>query len=155
VNADLVAREMRIDSYAAKGLVDQIRRELFQQKESFIFETVFSDPVGEKLNYFKAVEKSGYTVVLIFIGLRGSQLSSERVAMRVMKGGHDVPEQKIVERYQRVMGNLKKALNELTNVLVYDNSDLNEPYRLVAVRTEGAIVQMHGRTPNWLSKLLR
>jgi predicted ABC-type ATPase len=63
-------------------------------------------------------------VVLFFIGIEGAEVSDERVAMRVLKGGHDVPADKIVERFPRVMANLKRALTELSNVRVYDNSDL-------------------------------
>jgi predicted ABC-type ATPase len=49
VNADVLARELRIEPYAAARLADGIRNELVRQRESFVFETVFSDPVGEKL----------------------------------------------------------------------------------------------------------
>src|SRR5580692_13152039 len=121
VNADVVARDLSIDPYRAAKLADGLRRQLTEQGESFIFETVFSDPIGHKLTFLKQAERSGYTVVLFFIGIDGPERSSERVAMRVLKGGHDVPADKIIERYPRVMSNLKRALVELSNVMVYDN----------------------------------
>jgi predicted ABC-type ATPase len=101
------------------------------------------------------VERSGYTVVLLFIGIDGPLVSDERVAMRVLKGGHDVPVEKIKRRYPRVMENLKRALAELSNVRVYDNSDLKIPYRLVATKENGANVVLQGMTPGWLRTLLR
>jgi predicted ABC-type ATPase len=154
VNADVVARDLDLDPYKAAKLADTLRRQLVEQRESFIFETVFSDPVGDKLTFLKEVEISGYTVALFFIGIDGPELSDERVAMRVSKGGHEVPSEKIRERYPRVMSNLKRALAELSNVRVYDNGDLKRPYRLVAKKENGLGIELHGATPDWLRKLL-
>jgi len=64
---------------------------LVAQGESFVFETVFSDPVGDKLKFLRRASTRGYTVVLCFIGLASPELCDERVAMRVLQGGHDVP----------------------------------------------------------------
>jgi predicted ABC-type ATPase len=154
VNADVIALELQIDAYRAAGLADELRRQLIEQRESFIFETVFSDPVGDKLEFLKAAERAGYSVVLFFIGVAGPAVSDERVAMRVAKGGHDVPVDKLVERYPRVMRNLQRALAELSNVRVYDNGDLKRPYRLVATRENGQAVGLHGPVPEWLRGLL-
>jgi predicted ABC-type ATPase len=154
VNADVVARDLAIEAYRAAKLADILRRQLIEQRESFIFETVFSDPVGDKLTFLKEVEQGGYTVVLFFIGVEGAEISDQRVSMRVLKGGHDVPARKIKDRYPRVMNNLKRALTELSNVRVYDNSDLTQPYRLVATRQSGQKIQSHGITPRWLHPLL-
>ena len=51
VNADDIARELGISAYEAAQIAGALRRELVRQRESFIFETVFSDPVGEKLAF--------------------------------------------------------------------------------------------------------
>jgi predicted ABC-type ATPase len=154
VNADVLAQELNVDAYSAARLADGLRRQLIEQGESFIFETVFSDPIGDKLEFLKEAERTGYAVVLFFIGIAGSRVSEERVAMRVAKGGHDVPADKVAERYPRIMRNLQRALAELSNVRVYDNGDLNRPYRLVATRENGNQVELHHPIPEWLSGLL-
>ena len=154
VNADEIARDLRADAYAAARMADTLRRELLAEHESFIFETVFSDPVGDKIAFLKEAERSGYTVVLFFIGAKGPEISDERVAMRVLKGGHDVPADKLKERYPRVMKNLQRALLEISNVRVYDNSDLRDPYRLVATRENAQNIELLGETPEWLRLLL-
>src|SRR5688500_15201591 len=69
VNADAVARELDLDPYDAAKVADALRRELVRQRESFVFETVFSDPVGDKLAFVTEAMNSGYNVVLCFIGL--------------------------------------------------------------------------------------
>jgi predicted ABC-type ATPase len=81
VNADEIARELQGDAYAAAEMADAIRRELVAKRESFIFETVFSDPVGDKIAFLKEAEMSGYTVALFFIGMKAAEVSKERVAI--------------------------------------------------------------------------
>ena len=53
VNADRLASELDLDAYAAARVADSLRRELVGQRESFAFETVFSDPVGDKLGFLQ------------------------------------------------------------------------------------------------------
>lgn len=154
VNADAVARELDVDTYAAARLADAIRRELVQRRESFVFETVFSDPVGDKVAFLKQAAESGYTVVLCFIGIAGPDVSEERVAMRVSQGGHDVPTDKLGSRYPRTMANLKIAIRQLPHVLIYDNDDLSTPYRQVAVCGQGRLLQSSPPIPEWLRPLV-
>jgi predicted ABC-type ATPase len=154
VNADVLAETLAIDAYAAASLAEELRQQRIERRESFIFETVFSDPVGDKVEFLKSAEKIGYSVFLIFIGIDDPELSSDRVAMRVSQGGHDVPVRKLTERYPRVMKNLKRALAELQNVWVYDHSDLEIGYRLVAIKENGQEIALLDPTPEWLGSLL-
>ncbi|HEX9290446.1 MAG TPA: zeta toxin family protein [Anaeromyxobacteraceae bacterium] len=155
VNADDIARELQIDAYEAARFAEQVRQILFEAGESFVFETVFSDPAGAKLAFLASAKEKGYTVVLVFIGV-DADASEERVAMRVAKGGHDVPTEKLATRHPRTMRNLKAALRELPNVLVYDNSDLAQPYTLVAEYVDGALVGPDPRPPPppWFAKVM-
>lgn len=154
IKADVLAQQLELNPYRAAGLAEALRRQLVEQGESFIFETVFSDPVGDKLAFMKEVIVRGYTVVLVFIGIASPQLSDDRIAMRVSRGGHDVPPDKVTARFPRVMHNLHRARAELDNVRVYDNSDLRRPYRLVALREAGRAIEVHSPVPEWLRPLL-
>lgn len=151
LNADAIARELEIDAYEAARVVTELRKELVRQRESFVFETVFSDPVGDKLKFLKAAEQSDYTVVLCFIGVSGPEISEQRVAMRVSQGGHDVPSEKLVSRFPRTLANLKAALRELGHVLIFDNDDLANPFRKVALVERGRLAWSADRAPEWLS----
>jgi predicted ABC-type ATPase len=116
--------------------------------------TVFSDPVGEKVAFLKSAVSRGYTVVVCFIGLETSELSEQRVAMRVSQGGHDVPSDKLKSRFPRTMANLKAAIVQLPHVFDFDNSDLAEPFKLVAV-FENAVAQTSAITmPKWMKAVL-
>ena len=52
VNADLLAGELGIDAYQASEVTTRLRQVFVDQGESFVFETFFSDPVGDKLWLF-------------------------------------------------------------------------------------------------------
>jgi len=154
VNADVLARQLNLDPYAARRAADALRRELVRQRESFVFETVFSDPVGDKLAFLREAAESGYTVVLCYIGIAGPDVSEERVAMRVSQGGHDIPTEKLKSRFPRTLANLKAAIRELPHVVVFDNSDLRTPFRQVAIVERGRLVWSTESVPAWLQPLL-
>jgi predicted ABC-type ATPase len=150
VNADELARELGLAPYDAAEVASKVREALVAQRESFVFETVFSDPVGDKLAFLQRARDAGYTVVLCFIGLASADLSDERVAMRVLQGGHDVPTEKVVARFRRSLENLRRAIRELPHVIVYDNSDLAHPFRKVAEFENGRTVEVASPLPRWV-----
>jgi predicted ABC-type ATPase len=154
VNADNLARELNLGAYEAAGVADAVRRELLKQRESFVFETVFSDPTGDKLTFLREAAEAGYTVVLCFIGISGTDVSEQRVAMRVTQGGHDVPTEKLVARFARTMANLRVAMREIPSVWIFDNDDLRTPYRLAAIFEGGKPVKVSQPVPRWLQPLL-
>jgi predicted ABC-type ATPase len=154
LNADLLAQEFDVDAYEAARMVAALRVELVKQRESFIFETVFSDPVGDKLAFLKKTAHAGYSIVLFFIGIADASTSEQRVAIRVAKGGHDVPTEKLVARFPRTLANLGAAIRELPCVLIFDNDDLRTHFRHVAVFMNGHGIQLNKPVPSWLQPLL-
>ena len=154
VNTDVMARELKLEADQAARMADVLRRQLVEQRESFVFETVFSDPVGDKLEFLKEAAGIGYTVVLCFIGLTGPDVSEERVAMRVSQGGHDVPSAKLVSRFPRTLANLQAAIRELPHVWVFDNDDLRESFRRIAVYEQGHPLFLARSAPKWFSHLV-
>ncbi|HET8733949.1 MAG TPA: zeta toxin family protein [Anaeromyxobacteraceae bacterium] len=154
VNADDLARELAIGPYEAAEVASRLRETLLEQGESFVFETVFSDPVGEKVAFLKRAVARGYAVVLCFVGVDGPEVSEERVAMRVLQGGHDVPSAKLAERFPRTLRNLGRAIRELPYVQVFDNGDLARPFRKVAVYRGGKEIEVATPRPRWLVRAL-
>ncbi len=154
VNADVIARQLGMDPYQAARVAAAVRGELLRQQESFVFETVFSDPVGDKLGFLRDAVHAGYTVVLCFIGISGPEVSEDRVAMRVSQGGHDVPTEKLASRCPRIIENLRAAMRELPYVWIFDNDDLSKPFRLAAVSEGGRVVRLEKPVPGWLKAVL-
>ena len=116
--------------YAAAREADRQRQELLLARESMAFETVMSHP--SKIEFAIAARTASYQVTLIFVGVINSEISILRVKQRVANGGHDVPRQKIVDRYDRVMSLLPQAIRAVDRALLFDNSDDLTGAKLVA-----------------------
>jgi predicted ABC-type ATPase len=155
INADDIARELGISAYEAAQIAGALRHELVRQRESFVFETVFSDPVGEKLRFLVDAATVGYNVVLCFIGIADPETSEARVAMRVSQGGHDVPSEKLASRFRRTIKNLKAAIQILPIVLIFDNDNLADPFRRLAEFRNGKPLTLSEPIPEWLRSALR
>jgi predicted ABC-type ATPase len=59
---------------------------------------------------------------LIYVMLESPDLNVERVRLRARKGGHDVPEAKIHERWARSLQQLSWFLEQADRAVIYDNS---------------------------------
>lgn len=153
INADEISRLTDMGPYDAALLADALRQELVAAGESFVFETVLSDPVGAKVGFLVDAHARGYHVVMCFIGLDSAATSDERVAMRVLQGGHDVPEEKVRDRYARSLENLARAIRKLPTVWVYDNSDLAHPFRKIAEFEAGHVASEHPPAPSWFESV--
>jgi predicted ABC-type ATPase len=155
INADAIARELELDAYSAAEAATRLRQELVSRQESFAFETVLSDPIGAKVAFLRQAEEAGFTVALCFIGLDSPATCGERVAMRVSQGGHDVPAEKLRGRYARTLRNLARAIHDLRLVYVYDNSNLADPFRLIATYRHGKLQKAASPLPAWFRRIAR
>lgn len=150
LNADNLANETGLDAYTSAEQIARIREIMCAQKQAFITETVLSDPVGAKIDFLKQAYKQGFQVRLIFIGITDAALSQERVASRVKAGGHAVPTEKIQKRYPRTLDNLKRGIEQLPDVWIYDNSSYETPYHLLAQYKDSTqVYQSTNPIPNW------
>jgi predicted ABC-type ATPase len=154
VNADVLARELGVDAYRAAEMAGALREKLLEQRESFVFETVFSDPVGDKISFLQRASSAGYNVILCFIGISGPAISEERVAMRVTQGGHDVPAEKLASRFPRTLENLRKSIRTLSHVFVFDNDALSDPYRQIAILHDGETDFLSESLSPWMQEIL-
>lgn len=150
VNADRLTVALRISNQEAAAAADLAREELLAARMSFITETVFSDPVGAKLNFLRKAVDAAYDVHLIFIGVFSAALSEGRIKQRVRRGGHDVPTDRLERRFQQSIKNLHSALTFVPSVSVYDNSSADRPFQLVLSMREGQRVHVTERLPLWL-----
>ena len=159
VNPDAVAKGLSpaapdAIAYEAARVADTWRRDLVARGASFCMETVFSDPHGAKLDFLEECQSQGYAVVLIFIGLASAALSRGRVMERVEGGGHDVPDEKIDERFPRTFINLRRALSFVNHALLFDNSSADAPYRFVAEFKDGKRRPRKGYGAVWSATVL-
>ncbi len=105
-------------------------------------ETVLSTDKYRPLVEF-VCEQKGY-FGLIYVALSSPELACERVLARVSHGGHDVPPDKIRERWQRSLDRLPWYAARASEFWVFDNTDSNPdiPPLLVAHGERGAIHEL-------------
>lgn len=80
----------------------------------------------------------GFEVRLIYVLLRSGELNIERVKMRVAKGGHDVPVDKITGRRVRSLAQFPWFLDQADHAWLFDNSGASP--RLIGTKSEDVIV---------------
>jgi predicted ABC-type ATPase len=154
VNADRIGAALGISDSEAAAAADAARGQLLAEGMSFITETVFSDPVGAKLQFLRDAIAADYRVTLYFIGISSAQLSGARVMQRVRAGGHDVPPERLERRYRQSLENLRQALMLVPEVHVYDNSSAGIPYKLVLSVREGRPEFVADPLPDWLRPII-
>jgi len=124
INPDDIAEELQ-GSYEkrtrqAQDIADRRREACIEAKRSFSFETVMSHV--SKIDILRRAVAAGFFVTLFFVGTDNPQTNVERVALRVARGGHNVPEDRIIARWSRTMGQLAEAIANTDQAFVFDNS---------------------------------
>ena len=107
--------------YEGKRLLERA----IQERLDFAFETTLGGKTFTNLLH-KALAQ-GIEVRVWYVGLDSPELHIARVRSRVKHGGHDIPEERIRERYTQSRLNLIQLLPRLTELLLYDNSDEADP----------------------------
>lgn len=153
INADLIQRDELKDpsmeaSYRAAKIAAERRASLLEDWKSFATETVFSHP--SKLDIITDARSRGYMVIIMHVGVDAPDLSIARVRARTEEGGHDVPEQKVRDRYVRGQPLIRQAVLQADRGMVFDNSTLNEPPRLMLLFATGRLVQAEPVLPDWI-----
>ena len=88
-------------------------------RRNYAFETTLG---GTTMPELLAKAANSHDVVMLFCGLGSAELHIQRVRLRVANGGHDIPENKIRERWVASRANLIKLLPRLSRLQVFDNS---------------------------------
>jgi predicted ABC-type ATPase len=95
------------------------------QRLDFLVETVLSSD-----KYLDDVERArtvGYGVGVIYVGLVKPAASIRRVHQRRLLGGHDVPEDRIVQRWSRSIAMLGRLIPLTDRLFIFDNSATSGP----------------------------
>lgn len=107
-------------SYEASLITSFIRKHLIEKELSYSFETVMSHP--SKLAELRQAKANGYKTYLYFVCLEKPSINVTRVKNRVREGGHHVPTDKIIQRYERTLENLYEAIRIVDKSYIFDNS---------------------------------
>lgn len=126
VNADEIARGLspfnpESVSFEAGRLMLQRIAFLLEKEESFSIETTLS--TKSYVSLVKKAREKGYRITILFFWLNSPELALRRVAERVSKGGHNIPEPVIRRRYAAGIRNLFTLFMHRVDFWgIYDNS---------------------------------
>ncbi len=156
VNADLIARaqwgaDAESHAYDAARIARERHQELVDGRRSFVAETVFSHP--SKVDLIRTAKDHGYLVWLTFIYLESDELAVARVRERVDQGGHNVPVEKIRDRYGRLPEIVKEAIRLVDKTFVVDNSYIGRALRDVLIFERGDLVYKTADLPAWTRRI--
>lgn len=155
INADVIAarewpgQELGHAYEASRRAADE-RMSMLAERTSFITETVFSHP--SKVDLVRTASAHGYLVHLHVV-LVPVELSIARVAERVRRGGHAVPEEKIRQRHERLWELVVTASEAAERTTFYDNSRIARPLHEVARFERGRLVGL-AAWPRWTPVVL-
>jgi len=90
------------------------------QRKDYVFETTLGGRTIPRL--LGQAAQRGIRVTIWYIGLNSADAHIHRVSARVQRGGHDIPEHRIRERFVRSRENLVALLPYLYELKLFDNS---------------------------------
>ena len=121
VNADIIAAQLNpsdvraVAIQASRMMLTRLNT-LAVPKVDFAFETTHQAKLGKSsktticatrcaarsfARFLRGCKNRGYQINLVYVWLRSVELATNRVAKRVVSGGHDIPEATIIRRYHR------------------------------------------------------
>ena len=164
-NPDEAARRLRavnprLDVTEANAVAWQQGRRLLQRAIDEGFDHAFETTLGGHTLARMLADASGrgFAVRVWYAGLSSPELHMRRVAARVRRGGHDIPEAQIRKRYTHSRLNLIELLPVLTALRLYDNSIEADPAEGIAPQPSLVLHLESGRivgppdlagTPEW------
>lgn len=148
IDPDLIAKENNNDVIiAAKIAVSKIK-DCLDKNISFTQETTLSGRTV--LTTIKQARKQGYYISLYYIGLSSAEESISRIANRVRKGGHNIPEKDVRRRYYRRFDMLAEVIPYCDEINFYDNEN---GFVKVAEYKNGQFRFINGYRPEWIVEL--
>jgi predicted ABC-type ATPase len=148
------------NSLAWRQGTELLRQAIHAKQNFFVESTLGGETVAglleDALGY-------GFSVRVWFVGLATPALHVARVAARVKKGGHDIPEEIIRRRFDQARLNLLRLAPRLDELQLFDNSSEADPAKglsptptLVMHAIKGRIVAPSdlGATPDWAKPIV-
>lgn len=142
VNADEIAKGLspfqpeKVAFEAGRIMLKRLD-ELLKDNVDFAFETTLASKTFAQ--FFKKAKAKNYEITLIFFWLNSVELAIERVKTRVEEGGHDIPTDIIIRRYNRGLKNFFSIYEEIVdNWMFIDNS--GRPYAEIAKKDKQNLV---------------
>jgi len=143
------------DGYFSAAIADFLRYKMIQADSSFSFESVFSH--DSKIKELEIAKKAKFKIYLYFINTSDPLINIQRIKNRVETGGHDVPDEKIIDRYHRTLNNIYSAFKLADKAFFFDNSGekQNGAFNLFSEKNnERLITSDTNSIPHWFDEFV-
>lgn len=129
LNADEIAAVLndKIGIQSGKIILNQLN-DILQSGQSFVLESTISGKY-----HARAIERAKtqkYEIILIYVFLESVEQNLARIKMRTKLGGHNVPRNDVVRRYNRSLQNFWELTHVIQNWELYYNGGTK--FQLVA-----------------------
>lgn len=133
INADEIKKNLKCSDIEAAQIAEQQREEHLKRNLSFCFETVLS--TDRNLKLLKRAKAQGYFIRCYYVITFDPVINVNRIKLRALNGGHDVPADKVIARYSKSLSLIREVIPVCDICHIYDNSS-NKPYRIFKRRKD-------------------
>lgn len=144
-NNGFVTDSEAFNSYHAAIFAEFLRTKMLERGITFSTETVMSAP--QKLDMMQRAKDLGFRVYLYYVATESPLINQVRVQNRVKLGGHDVPVEKIHNRYYRSLELLYDAIKISDRAFLFDNT--TELEWIAEVANGHELTLYAEKVPNW------
>lgn len=133
INADEIKKHLKCSDLEAAQIAERQREQLLADSKSFSFETVLS--TERNLNLLKRAKEKEYFIKCFYVLTADPIINVARVKLRTLTGGHDVPEDKIISRYDKALRLIPELIEICDICNIYDNT-ASQPHRIFKKRKD-------------------
>ncbi len=148
VDADKLTAQCGGDKLEGGKQAVKLLDELIQSGVDLTQETTLSG--GKTARTIAAARENGYFVRLYYVAVSSAEESLSRIANRVRKGGHDIPEETVRRRFAKRFDDLERVLTLVDEAVFFDNEN---GFIHAADYRNGELTQTGKCRPRWLDEL--
>lgn len=123
-------------------------RSLIDARRSFVRESTLTG--REIVRTAVRARAAGYRLVLVFVAVSSPATPRGRIAVRVAKGGHDIPLEAQERRFPRSLDNVRRMVRFVDVAYFLDNAGLQ--HRLVATAWGGTLTFLDAQEAAWVER---
>ena len=126
INADDIKKELNCSDLEAAQKATTLRENYVLENKDFTFETVLSS--RRNLDLLIKAKEQGYFIKCFYVITSNPYINIQRVLVRTEQGGHSVPDDKILSRYEKCKILLPELIDVCDVIHIYDNTV--SPFRI-------------------------
>lgn len=160
-NADDRAAALNGGSY--QGISREIRARVGKEFEDFVAEHIearkafaIETTLRTDITFRQAhlASKAGFQIEMVYVSGGDFESCLRRVTIRGFAGGHSAPAKQLRKIYDASLQNLPRAIREIDQVRVYDNSRFLQIPKLVLEALGGKVEYLEKPIPEWLAGVM-